>query len=246
MRHIMQIRIAGGIWAAVAISLAGPVVGQESARFTGEMGALWESRYMGEGRDGLEEGGLFSSAIEAVTAVPVGDLTIGAWYGSGYDVDYTEMNLGAEWSVPVGPVELSAGYTYLDFISDDADDNEVSLGLRYTERETVVPFVGAYYSFEAEGSFIEAGVESTIAVTENVSVDPFVLIGFNEGYVVDGHNGANHVAIGLQTSLPLNESLALEASFAYSIAIDKDEDRFADDASLDDLAYGSIGLSAAF
>jgi hypothetical protein len=217
-----------------------------TATVTGGVGATWESRYISEGRNNLDEGGLFTSVLDAGTDLPVGELGLSSSYSSGYDVDYTEINLGAGWTVPLGDFEATAGYTYLDFYSDDEDDHEISLDVAYTGLDFLTPFVGGYYSFESEGSFIEAGLSASCACRSNLSLEPFALIGFNEGYVADGHDGANHVAAGVNASLALKENLSVDASLTYTAAIDKNEDRYADDASLENELYGSVGLVASF
>jgi hypothetical protein len=236
-----------GIAAAVML-LMNQAGAQEAGNggVTGELGAAWDSHYISEGRDNLEEGGLFTTVMEAGASLPVGELGLMSSYGSGYDVDYTEINLGAGWTVPLGDVEVTAGYTYLDFHADDEDDHEVSLDLAYTGWGGVTPFAGGYYSFEAEGTFMEAGVASEYAPHERLVIEPYVLIGFNEGYVANGHDGANHIAVGASVSFALKENLNLGASLSYTAAIDKDEETYEDDASLEDRVYGSVGLTALF
>jgi hypothetical protein len=230
-------------------SLSCLVQGQEVEvpAVAGSITPMVESHYISEGRDNLDGTGLFSTAIDAETSVPGGILALGAWYGSAYDTEYDEFNLAAGYTIALGEnLTATLGYTYLNFRTDNADDHEASLDLEYGGIEGVTLFAGAYHSFDAEGFFSEIGLSTEVQLTGGVTVVPFALLGINQGYVGDGHDGANHAAIGFEASVALTETLSLEAYGAYTLAIDKDAGRYADDAALDDLVYGGLGLSAGF
>jgi hypothetical protein len=218
----------------------------EASPFSGGIGVLWESHYLSEGRDNLDNTGLFSSTVEWGGSTALGDWSLGSWYASGYDTDYTEWNLSAGWTRAMGDLEISAGYTYLRFLSDSEDDHEVGLDLAYTGFGAWTPFIGGYYSFEAEGTFIECGLCAEWSLTEYLTLQPYVLAGFNQGYVTDGHDGANHMAVGVETVWSISEHLCLCGSISYTTGIDKDAGRYPDDEWLRDRVYGRLGLKAAF
>jgi hypothetical protein len=179
--------------------------------------------------------------------VPGGSLAVGAWYASGYDADYDEVNVGAGYEIELAEhVSAALGYTHLNFRTDDADDHEVSVDLAYTGFGDSILVAGAYYSLEADGFFSEVGVQTDLPAPEGMTLSPYALLGINQGYVVDGHDGANHALFGVEASMDLTATLSLILYGAYSIAIDKDADRYPDDAALDDILYGGIGLSAGF
>lgn len=219
----------------------------EQATISGAITPFLESHYISEGRDNLDGTGLFSTQIEASSPLAGGNLSLGVWYASAYDTEYDEMNTGAGYEIPLGrDITATLGYTYLNVRTEDADDHEVSLDVAYTGVDGWTLFADAYYSVDAEGVFSEIGLQADLPVPDGVVVSPFALLGINQDYVGEGHDGANHAVVGIEVSIALTPTLSLDAYGAYTLAIDKDADRYPDDASLEDLVYGGIGLTAGF
>lgn len=199
----------------------------------------WESRYVSEGRSNLGDDGLVSTTAEASLKA----LTVGACYLSSPDTDYTELNLGAELSAAFGDWEGYVGFTHLAFLADDGDDNEVGGGLACTALPAGLAVgLDGYYSFEAEGTFLEASLGGDYAVLDWLSLSPAVAMGFNAGYVADGHDGANHVAATLGAVAELKDGVALEGYVAYTWGIDADAVRHAGDEPLEDAAMVGLAL----
>jgi len=71
------------------------------------------------------------------------------------------------------------------------------------------------------------------------------LFGANQGYVADGHDGANHVAAQLGLSYALTESLTLRGHATYSWGIHRDVS-FAGDDALKDFFHAGLGVEWAF
>jgi len=68
-------------------------------------------------------------------------------------------------------------------------------------------------------------------------------MGFNVGYVPDGHDGANNVALSLEAAVEIKDGVSLVAYGAYTWGIDSDAERYAGDGLLTDYAFAGVGLA---
>ncbi len=223
---------------------SGPtLISEEESLFSTSLSAAWDSRYVSEGRDNLDGDSLFGAVLETT----FGGFITSAWIASSPDTDYEELNLFAGYEHDFGPITLSGGYTYLNFIPDDADDHEIGLSIAVNNLPLgITPTIDWYYSFESEGSFFEADLTADFEAADWLVLSPFATFGWNEGYIADGHNGANHVALGLSLAVPLGDVFEIGAYAAYNIAIASDPDEFGDDELLEDFFYGGVAVTASF
>ena len=207
------------------------------------LSAAWDSHYVSEGRDNLDGDSLVGTTFEAAAY----GFTAGAWYASSPNANYSELNLYGEYALELGDFEVYAGYTYLNFPADDADDHEVGAGIAYGGLPfEITPAIDWYHSFEADGSFFEASISGELELLDWLELEPFALIGWNEGYIADGHNGANNVAIGIVTEIDLSNNVELSAYLAYNWAIDSNPDANPDDQLLKDFLYGGVAIDFEF
>jgi hypothetical protein len=247
---LFSLGLAGGVRAASeAVSLEHVIpegIGARSMESTGVLMDLalgWDSRYVSEGRDNLDGAGLLNTTLE------LGYLgfTVGAWYANSPDQSYEEFDAWVQYTHEIGDFELSLAYTHLRFPSDEAHDNELGLGIEYGALPwNLSVFALGYYSFEAGGAFFEFGVSGEYEVKSWLSVSPFLLFGANSGYISDGHNGANNLALGLEAEIPLNDCLSIVGHASYNLAIDSDASRYAGDASLKDFFHGGAFVKYSF
>jgi hypothetical protein len=198
---------------------------------------LWESKYISEGRDNLEDGGLVS--VESVFSGY--DFSLGFWYADSYDTSYNELNLFGAYAVEFYGVAAYAGYSYLNFPDDDADDHEISAGLAYEAFPYLIPAVEWVYSTGADGSFVEISLASEIPATDYLSFTPFALLGLNLGYVAGESEGLNNFQLGLDAELAVTENIALVGYAAHTWGLDKDPGD-----SLIDEFWGGAGLAFSF
>ncbi|MFA7173862.1 MAG: hypothetical protein WC340_10700 [Kiritimatiellia bacterium] len=201
-------------------------------------GAYWSSKYISEGRDNLERGGMFI----ADGAADFYGFTAGAWYGLADTVSYDELKMFLEYSFECGPVELLAGYTRLEFFKDDAGDNELMVGAQLNCIPWVVPGVEYVYSTEADGSFAELSLGAPIKCSKcGLVLIPYILEGFDFGFASHDYNGFNNFQVGVIADYPLTEHLCLVGSVNHSWANqDVRKDGCGDESWL------SVGLKAAF
>jgi hypothetical protein len=206
-----------------------------------DLSFAWESHYVPEGRDMLNGDGLLCTTLEA----SIDGLVLGSWYaGSDAASPYTEWNGYAIYGVAWHGFEAYAGYMHLEFITDDARDDEVGAGLAYVELPcNLRTGVDGYHSFEADGAFFEISIGGDYPVGENLALRPTSCAGFNAGYIADGHTGANHTAVTLEAVLMLRDGVELSVHVAQTWGIDADPARYAGDELLDDFFHGGVELA---
>jgi hypothetical protein len=75
-----------------------------------------------------------------------------------------------------------------------------------------------------------------------MQIIPALVFGVNRGYVTDGHDGANHVALQLGAAYLLTEKISMDVHAGYNFAVDRDEAKYAGDALLVDFFHAGISL----
>lgn len=200
--------------------------------------AQWESKYVSEGRDNLDDGGI--ATLE--TSAAWHDLSAGIWFADAYSDEYQELNLFAEYGLTFSIIDSYIGYTRLEFLDDHENDNEFSGGLALNNMRYLTPAVDYVYSTEAAGSFMELSLTSDIELSEEgLTLSPYILQGYDFGYASDEHDGRNHIQAGIEANYPLSEKLTLVGSLNHSWG-----DNDVDQDGGKDLTWGSLGLSAEF
>lgn len=179
----------------------------------------WESRYFSEGRDALAGKSLWNSSLE----LGYDHFSGGVWYGRSSDHRYDELQYSLAITQEIRGLRFYAGYTYLVFQKDYESDDEWSVGISYVD----LPFsigttLDAYYSNDATGTFIEWNNFRNFEITEEISLYLSGSLGWNEGYVSEGHDGLNHFALRSGIQKPLNEQLSVVGHGSYSWAINRD------------------------
>lgn len=207
------------------------------------LSAGYESRYVSEGRDNLVGDGLLGTTLE----LGYRGFTGGAWYANSPAADYDELNSWVQYDHALGDFEISVAYTHLRFLSDDTHDNEIGLGLGYRALPwNLSASALGYYSFEAEGTFFELGLNGEYEVKPWLTLSPYLILGINSGYISDGHNGANNLEMGLAAEIPLRDRLSLVVHGSYNFEINSDPGQYAGDESLNNFFHGGVSLRHSF
>lgn len=215
-----------------------PEVQEEEPPVVYSAGAGWTSKYISEGRDNLTDEGMFI----AEGAVEFYGFTAGAWYGIADTVAYDELKLCLEYCLDLGPVELCAGYTRLEFFKDGESDNELMVGAELTCIPYLIPAIEYVYSTEAGGSFVELAIGAPIKCTKcGLVLIPYVLEGFDFGFASDDYNGFNNFQVGIIADYPIMKHLCLVGSVNHSWA---NQDVRKDGGG--DESWLSLGLKASF
>lgn len=206
---------------------------------------FYESRYISEGRDNLAGKGIYSVSTEFTFK----DLTIVPWLAEGVDTNYSEFNVNIVYGFKLDEdMEIYAGYNHLqsDESGNQSSDNEISLDMAYFLDQRLKLTATLYYSFDAEGAFTEIGINKRYQFDNRLSLNIGATVGFNAGYVTDGHDGINHGQLQAGVTYQLMDKMELYAMTAYSAAIDRDVSRYAGDETLSDEFWGGAGLSYRF
>lgn len=208
----------------------------------GNAHVAWESRYFSEGRDALDGDSLFTGSIELGWK----HLTGGIWYGESPDQRYDELQLSVGVAQSVGDFEFYGAYTHFRFRFDDSHDNEFGTGVAWSGLPMDVELaVDLYHSFEADGFFAEISANRGLKFTDKIDLNFGGVFGINQGYVSDGHDGANHVAAFTEISFALSESVFITAHTTYSWGLGRDR-ALLGDAQLIDFFHGGVGLRWSF
>lgn len=202
----------------------------------------WESRYFTEGRDALGGGSLFAGSFELGWKHLAG----GIWYGNSPDQRYDELQLSLALTQSVGDFEFYGGYTHLRFPFDDSHDNELGAGVAWSGLPLEIELsADIYHSFDADGYFAEIAAGREFVITDQLSLHVSTPFGINQGYVADGHDGANNMAIRLGLEYALSDAVSVTAHGTYSWALGR-ESAYEGDEQLIDFFHGGVGLQWEF
>ncbi len=215
-----------------------PKISDDSQHLSGQAFLGWESRYFSEGRDDLDGNSLAITSFELSST----HFTGGIWYGISPDQSYDELQLSLAWTHSIGEVEFYTSYTYLEFPTDDENDNEIGIGLSWAGLPLDIELaLDAYYSFDADGTFIETSASRELIATDRFSIDLASVFGINQGFVSDGHDGGNYIALRCAMTYSYSESIALTAHFTQSWELGSDSSLEGDD-TLVDLFHAGVGI----
>jgi len=202
----------------------------------------WESRYFIEGRDALNGDSINISSI----ALEWQNLVGGIWYGRSPDQRFDELQLTLALTHSIGNFDLYGGFAHFRFPADNAQDNELGAGIAWTGLPMEIELAAdLYYSFEAGGYFTELSAHREFQISDPLTLGITVPFGINQGYVADGHDGANHIALSLELAYALSETLSLTAHATYSWALGKDASLPGDDPLID-FFHAGLGLQFTF
>lgn len=210
-----------GAPAAKAPAPVAPV--DDSLGFSATIG--YDSKYVFRGVD------YGDSLITASLSIPLKltdnlTFTFAPWYGSAagggrFGEDYDELDLFAGLAYDAGFATLGVGYTWYYFPFSGFDTSEPSITIAKSFG-SVNWFAGAYLDVEAdagsEGFYYETGLNTTIALTDKLSLVPEAKVSYGTDYY--GVDGFNNVVVKLGLPYALTKTATLTPYVAGSIAID--------------------------
>lgn len=202
-----------------------------------------ESHYFSEGRDALNGDSLFTTSFELGWQ----HFSAGVWYGYSPDQRYDELQLSLAYTFHVtDKLEFYVSYTHFQFPREGSHDDEVGVGFAWSGLPCDIKLAtDIYYSFDADGYFAEISAGKDFELNDHLTLNLSGIFGVNQGYVSDGHDGANHLAIQLGLECAVTESLAVTIHTTYSWALDTDSSA-PGDAQLIDFFHSGIGLQWSF
>jgi hypothetical protein len=169
-------------------------------------------------------------------------LQIGEWYGHLFDYTYNELDLYGGLKYNAGPVNVTVGFTWYHYFDGSVLENQYEPFVTLSSNGLPVDaYVSYYYETEVAGSYIEAGLSKTIALTDKVSLVPAVNVGYNAGLNTN-ENDWNHVGVRLALPIALSKNATLLPYIAGNFALSATEGAFAKD----DVFLGGVSLSVNF
>lgn len=177
--------------------------------------AGWNSKYVSEGRDNLDTGGIAWTEVSA----SYGDLELLLYRGESDSTSYGEWNVGLAEAVSFGDFQLAISYTYLYFTEDRVYDNEFGVECMAPAFAGVEASLAVLYSTEADGAYGEIFMERGFDLGGQLSMTVHGILGANGGYVVGEPEGLNHAQLGVVMTYALREGISLNLSAHQSFGI---------------------------
>ncbi|WP_166423292.1 hypothetical protein [Paraglaciecola sp. 20A4] len=205
-----------------------------------ELDIGYDSKYVSEGRNNLPEGGI----IWVNFSHPVTDaISLSTAYGKGQSNKYDELNVGVEYSHQWNNFALFANYTRLEFFKDNSFDNELGAGAAWSGNDWVTPNINVVYSTQADGSFVELGLEQEYQINPYFSITPYARVTFDFGYASKEYNGHNHTYFGAIASHMLNDIFSVSATLEHNIG---GSDLKSAEGENNDHSWAGLHISALF
>lgn len=192
--------------------------------------AGWDSRYVSEGRDNLEDGGL--RFLEGVACS--GGYEAGLSWSEGDSVEYEEANLWIAKGLTLGEFDLTGSYTYLSFPTESSHDSELAIELGRSVFEDYTANLCSVYSEDADGLFFELSLERGFEISPRSRVVSYALVSVNSGYVADEPRGMNNAQVGVEIERDLSEGMSAALIVNLSVGIAE---------GVDDLAWFGLRLN---
>ncbi|HWR98924.1 MAG TPA: hypothetical protein VN317_10925 [Candidatus Methanoperedens sp.] len=240
---------------AAALALAPLAARAEEAAGKGTFSAALASRYIWRGQT-LSEG----VVVQPTVGITLGGFAANLW--SNVDLDngeedddgivMKETDLTLSYSLPIGPVNATAGFIHYDF--DGGDTQELYLTCALST--LLSPTLSLYYDIdEGDGGFAVLGVSHAFPVGP-VSLTAGGSVGFNLGDGAmgvdedgDTFTGLYYGEVSLATSIPIFKNVSLDPRLAYSSALGDHGEHAIKSISVagqKDMLYGSLAITAAF
>jgi hypothetical protein len=123
-------------------------------------------------------------------------------------------------------VNVLVGFTWYHYFDGASLDNQYEPFITLsTNGLPVDAYVSYYYETEVAGSYFEAGVSKTIALSDKVSLVPAVNVGYNDG-LTTSQSGWSHVGVRLGLPIALSKNVTLLPYVAGNFALDATKDQF--------------------
>lgn len=207
-----------------------------------KMETNWESQYFSQGRDNLD-----GAPLSTVTVgFEENKFSGGFWFGQSTQVDYREYQSFLEYTESFADIDVTLNATQVQFVGTDETDQELGLSLVWNEVAWGVSLaLDSYYSVESEGWFGEIGFSKHLEYFEKLHYDISASLGYNMGYVSDGHLGINNAELVWAFEYHMNSRVSVVGYTAYSWALGSQNTCDGDQCLQNSLRYG-FGFRMAF
>jgi hypothetical protein len=168
--------------------------------------------------------------------------------------DYNEVDAGAYMTYDAGFTSITFGYTWYYFLNGFFGDGEGPQDWAHEVGfNTVTPLgpvnfnLGYYYDLYIAASYIQAGFDTTLPVTEKIAIVPSAVVGYNIGdYYSLGtaDTGLNHVGLRIDVPITLSKTATLIPYIAANFSLQGKEGVNTIEGR--DEVWGGIALSFVF
>ena len=218
----------------LAMISSSSVIADSDADVQFSVSAVWVNKYVSEGRDNLDSGGLFSLELSSIWQ----QITFGGWFANGDTESYQEVNLYLIYEYELFMMDSYISYTRLEFPKDDEKDNEFAAGLAYSEYQYLTPSADYTWSTEADGGFLELTLSSLVEFQNpDIAFIPYLTQAFDFGYATSDYNGPNNFQIGVEALIEFDSQIVLSLNVNHSWA-QEDVERDGED----NVTWFGIGL----
>jgi hypothetical protein len=224
---------------------SGKIVAPEVAPVDDSLGFTfsggYDTKYIFRGVD-FGDHLIWGSLVAPIKLTDKLTFTFAPWYGNIADGEYDELDLVAGFTYDAGFATIGIGYTwyYFPFSGFDTSEPNITISKSFGK---VNWFAGAYWDLEADngdsGWYYETGFNSTIALTDKISLVPEAKVSYATDYY--GQDGFNNVILKLGMPVALTKTATLTPYIAGSIALEG-----LDDIGQDDELIGGVSLSVTF
>lgn len=182
-----------------------------------------------------------------------------SWFPDGKSGKFSEVDLGIAYSREVGPVSLTGGI--LAYVLPDG--REFPNGIRGSTTEIFGTVEGDVIGFfpsltvhydgdEVDGVYIETGVRRPFELSDKLSIDAALNVGYSDKNQSDWNYGLDRAGLAdlrgeIKAFYAWNDSTTLMAGVAGSTILDKDIEDWFDVIGIDsDNVWGFIGVLWSF
>jgi len=201
----------------------------------------WESQYFSQGRDNLDGAPLSTITVD----FEEGHFSGGFWFGQSTGVDYREYQSFLGFSESFGIVDVSLNATQVQIVETDEFDQELGVSLSLGSVRGIDLVMDSYYSVESDGWFGEFGISKHLEYFENFHYDVHASVGYNMGYISEGHLGMNNAELVWTFEYHVNPTMSVVGYSGYSWALGA-KNAFEGDRCLQNSVRYGFGFSIAF
>ena len=179
--------------------------------------------------------------------------TFGYYTDSATSLNYSELDLGLGLTYDAGFASFTLGYTWFYFFNGFFGDG---VGQDYAHEvglSTSIPMgpvnlsLGYYYDMYISASYVQAGLDTSIPITDWMSLDAAVAIGYGiDGYYTFGTAGSAWNQVGVNVSLPiqLTKTAVIAPYIAANFSLEGRENLNTIEGA--DEVYGGVAISVSF
>ena len=218
-----------------------------------KLSAGYDSRYYFRGL-WFSNHNVWTSVASSVTLTDTLTFDTFAYYtDSASSLNYSELDIGASITKDAGFAKFSLGYTWFYFFNGFFGDG---LGQDYAHEafiSTVVPLgpvnlTAQYaYDFFINESYAQVGLDTSIPVTDWLSIVPAAAIGYSIGeYYTFGtaSNAFTHVGVNVSFPITLSKTATLTPYIAANFSLEGRENLNTIEGA--DEVFGGVALSVTF